>query len=461
MASCSCWLEATYRLASLSHRRVPIATAALVAVLAAPISASGPELALAGGGLRFPDGSLQQTASEGTAPLRDSGQDSCWAGWAGGGVAIPCKDSGQDGELRRGVSWPTPRFSDNGDGTAQDNLTGLHWLLDTLCLGSLPGDTSWTEALTRVASLNSGADLGCTGYTPGTYADFRLPNYLELESLIDYGALEPALPAQHPFLVDLETYYWSSTTVIDGPSAAWIISLRTGWPWWDGKTPWLSAPKLVWPVRGGSVSAMGGEQIALTLGEGGLRFADGTVQRTAFAGGAQAPVRATGQQGCWDEGGEPISCEGTMQDGDLQAGVPWPSPRFIDQGDGTARDRLTGLVWLRDGGCLERNNWDEAFAKVASLNSGTEMGCLGYVAGTYSDFRVPNLLELRSLVDLGRPDPNIAGAEPFFGLRSEYWTSDTYPDSPTVAWYVDLRAGFTSVAQKWNDPGVWPVRGGH
>jgi hypothetical protein len=33
-----------------------------------------------------------------------------------------------DGEIRAGVAWPTPRFTDNGDGTATDNLTGLTWL---------------------------------------------------------------------------------------------------------------------------------------------------------------------------------------------------------------------------------------------------------------------------------------------------------------------------------------------
>jgi hypothetical protein len=32
--------------------------------------------------------------------------------------------AGNDGYLEKGVAWPDPRFTDNGDGTVTDNLTG-------------------------------------------------------------------------------------------------------------------------------------------------------------------------------------------------------------------------------------------------------------------------------------------------------------------------------------------------
>ncbi len=35
--------------------------------------------------------------------------------------------TGDDGDLEKGVAWPTPRFMDNGNGTITDNLTGLMW----------------------------------------------------------------------------------------------------------------------------------------------------------------------------------------------------------------------------------------------------------------------------------------------------------------------------------------------
>jgi hypothetical protein len=35
--------------------------------------------------------------------------------------------SGDDGDLGKGVVWPSPRFLDNGNGTVTDLLTGLMW----------------------------------------------------------------------------------------------------------------------------------------------------------------------------------------------------------------------------------------------------------------------------------------------------------------------------------------------
>ncbi len=40
---------------------------------------------------------------------------------------------GEDGVLAKGVAWPSPRFTDNGDGTVTDNLTDLIWLRNADC----------------------------------------------------------------------------------------------------------------------------------------------------------------------------------------------------------------------------------------------------------------------------------------------------------------------------------------
>jgi hypothetical protein len=57
-----------------------------------------------------------------------------------------------------------------------------------------------------------------------------------------------------------------------------------------------------------------------------------------------ARVLQTGQTQCWDAAGTPITCDGTGQDGDIQAGMAWPTPRFTDRGNGTVRDNLTGFT---------------------------------------------------------------------------------------------------------------------
>jgi len=45
------------------------------------------------------------------------------------GRIIDCIGSGQDGEYRSGVPWPSPRF-EVLDGAVLDRLTGLNWTKD-------------------------------------------------------------------------------------------------------------------------------------------------------------------------------------------------------------------------------------------------------------------------------------------------------------------------------------------
>jgi hypothetical protein len=164
-------------------------------------------------------------------------------------------------------------------------------------------------------------------------------------------------------------------------------------------------------------------------------------------------------------------------DGDLQKGVAWPDPRFMDNGDGTVTDNLTGLIWLRDATCLGRRQWtdgNDAFDQVNKLNSGEDFGCDGYAAGTFDDWRLPNVRELQSLIDYGRVEPALPdGYDSFFSFTpadpgnpwadSQYWSSTTraYPPGTSEdAWWVYLSTGLVSYDSKTNDYRVWPVRGG-
>jgi hypothetical protein len=83
-------------------------------------------------------------------------------------------------------------------------------------------------------------------------------------------------------------------------------------------------------------------------------------------------VPQTGQTECWDAGGNPILCDGTGQDGDLQAGVPFRSPRFTDRRNGTVRDNLTGLIWLKQAGCFPGDGngltWEGALQAANTLH---------------------------------------------------------------------------------------------
>ncbi len=214
-----------------------------------------------GAGFRFPDGSLQTKATGGApAPAPETGQTTCWDEM---GTVIACAGTGRDGDLRRGVQWPVPRFMDNGDGTVTDNLTGLIWLKDASC-GDLAGtDASgsgiWTTALSAAAALANGT----CGQTDGSVAgNWRLPQVQELQSLIDYEFIIPALSntagtaewtegdafSDVQFSIDETLHYWSSTTGVDTLTRAWRADLGKGFVLPSFKdTSFL----FVWPVRGG------------------------------------------------------------------------------------------------------------------------------------------------------------------------------------------------------------------
>lgn len=96
--------------------------------------------------------------------------------------SIPCAGTGQDGEFQAGAAWPSPRFTDKGNGTVVDNLSGLVWLKDANCMGLAPTGINLAGALSVANSLHAGQCTLNDGSAPGTW---RLPNVNELESLID------------------------------------------------------------------------------------------------------------------------------------------------------------------------------------------------------------------------------------------------------------------------------------
>jgi len=159
------------------------------------------------------------------------------------GQTNPYGLTGTDGALQKGVAWPTPRFTDNGNGTVTDNLTGLIW---TQNANIGPGYTNWTTALSAANSLASGS----YGLNDGSQAgEWRLPNVQELHSLVDYSRTSPALPVGHPFTNVSNTQYWTSTTATDSPTIyAWYVSTYNGVVGLGNKGQNVGS---VWCVRGG------------------------------------------------------------------------------------------------------------------------------------------------------------------------------------------------------------------
>jgi hypothetical protein len=169
-------------------------------------------------------------------------------------------------------------------------------------------------------------------------------------------------------------------------------------------------------------------------------------------------VLKTGQTTCYDSLGSVITCTGTGQDGEFQAGTPVPSPRFTDNGDGTITDNLTGLTWLKDAGCLGRQDWASALAAANALADGNLACALtdGSVAG---DWRLPNRNEIASLLNLGT-NPASTGL-PFMNfVDSFYWSSTTRASETPDAWIVDFGGGTVTDSGKQNMHFVTAVRRG-
>jgi len=187
-----------------------------------------------------------------------------------------------------------------------------------------------------------------------------------------------------------------------------------------------------------------------------------------LAGGVQGQRLKTGQTLCYDDVGTVIACAGTGQDAELQKGL---AGAYTDNGDGTITDTRTGLVWekLSDDDTIHDKDtaytWLDAFStKVAMLNADSFAG--------FTDWRVPNVNELQSLVDYGAAYPAIDAA---FNTNcaatctvstcsctqsGAYWSSSTYEDIPSIAWVVYFHDGYAVGYLKANNGYVRAVRGG-
>lgn len=429
-------------------------------------------LVLEDGGIEFSDGSAQGAAARpASAPLPESGQSTCYdtsgnPTSCGSGVGF-----GQEGHLQPGIGWPIPRFTDNGDGTVTDNLTGLIWLAEANCFTP----TTFDGAL---ANANGLFDGSC-GLTDGSsITDWRLPNMFELFSLFDQD-YSPGLPSEvgtgqwssgDPF-TNVQTSYWTSTFNPQNRTFGMTIFFVP---------PYVStAPKAnlhsVWPVRGPAAGGSAADAV-LKLAGGGIEFPDGSVQSTAASAPSRFTVPKTGQVSCFDASGVSISCANTGQDGEYQAGGAWPIPRFTQPDDGTVIDNMTGLVWLESFNCNGVKSWDAALAWAASLYDGSTTsgglnGDCGLADGSLPGvWRLPTVAEFLSIayMETSPAIPNTEGTggwsetDPFTDLvlgDAWWWTSTSCQTAYQNAWLGFPRSqAVINFAKATSAPYVWPVR---
>ncbi len=357
----------------------------------------------------------------GTVSLSRTGQTGCWDTNGNPCTCGASGCSGLDGGSQAGVAWPNPRFSDNGNGTMMDNLTGLIWAKSPLTLLR-----TWADALSYADNLALGG-----------HDDWRLPNINELESLVN--AQEPDQAAwlnARGFINVQPNYYWSSSTYTGATGYAWYADMA------DGKINYTNHSKTdswyAWPVRSGRQD----------------------LPDTDFP----ANPWKTGQTASYDP----------VDDGAFQMGAMTPvSVRFTDNGDGTVTDNLTGRMWLKDANCMNTyysasfpsgfGRWQVALEMIEGINDGTYASC----SAGYTDWRLPNRKELHSLADFSQSNPALPQGHPFDHVEVgppgfQYISSTTNTHSPDRTLGFRMGTGAIVDIDKFGSGTnwVWPVRGG-
>lgn len=172
----------------------------------------------------------------------------------------------------------------------------------------------------------------------------------------------------------------------------------------------------------------------------------------ATASAASAELPQTGQTTCFDVVGTVVACAGTGHDGATQAGVAWPNPRFSVGVGATAdcvTDRLTGLMWARAPGSIPVT-WADA------LTGANDLTLCGF-----SDWRLPNVNELESLVNSEIRPGVFLNTQGFSGIQADlYWSSSSHVGSTADAWVVSMHDGNVSANNKSDSFYAWSVRAG-
>jgi hypothetical protein len=194
--------------------------------------------------------------------------------------------------------------------------------------------------------------------------------------------------------------------------------------------------------------------------------------------GPQGPEGPQGPQGPQGEQG-PQGIQGPEGAPGADATNPDPpcfdnANRYVDCGNGTVTDSVTGLVWLQQTDCLTNTGYAAANQAAAGLKDGD---CNLTDKSSPGDWRLPTKDEWFATIaravamgctpggpsltnDAGTSCLSV-GPSSFAGVASfYYWSITTHETGPSIAWLASLGTGLVSYLGKVNSLRVWPVRGG-
>ena len=119
----------------------------------------------------------------------------------------------------------------------------------------------------------------------------------------------------------------------------------------------------------------------------------------------------------------------------------WGAP-YTDNGNGTVTDSATGLVWQK---CSNGQNATSCSGSASNLTWSSAISyCEGLTLGGRSDWRLPNINELGSIIDYTKSSAPTIDSTAFPNTQSSYyWSSSTYAQSTSYeyAWGVYFSSG--------------------
>lgn len=121
-------------------------------------------------------------------------------------------------------------------------------------------------------------------------------------------------------------------------------------------------------------------------------------------------------------------------------GAEPPAQSFTDNGNGAVTDNNTGLMWQK---CSAGQNNDATCSGTVSTKTWQQAldYCNGLSLAEYTDWRLPNVKELKSITDDTTSSPSIDSTYFPNTESSAYWSSTTKETYEYSAWSVNFTFG--------------------
>ncbi len=106
----------------------------------------------------------------------------------------------------------------------------------------------------------------------------------------------------------------------------------------------------------------------------------------------------------------------------------------------TIYDKTTSLVW--------QDSKDNT--KLSITYPQAQEYCSKLVIGKYSDFRIPTMDELQTIIDYKNYDPAIIKGFEYVSNEA-YWTTTPFADDEKIVWLIHFKKGERTVKDKHYD----------